>query len=62
MNLIQHFIDGKVYAGSSNKKGKIFFKSSILFLLFAVWVDKKKKTELFLVIGTDKPTLSLIHI
>ena len=24
MNLIQHFIDGKVYAGSSNKKGKIF--------------------------------------
>ena len=24
MNLIQHYIDGKVYAGSSNKKGKIF--------------------------------------
>ena len=24
MNLIQHFIDGKVFTGSSNKKGKIF--------------------------------------
>ena len=28
MNLIQHFIDGKVFTGSSNKKGKIFNPST----------------------------------
>ena len=24
MNLIQHFIDGKILSGSSNRKGKVF--------------------------------------
>ena len=28
---------------------------------FKSWVDKKKNTELFLVIGTDKPTMPLNH-
>ena len=43
-------------------KGRIFFKSSIFFRLFAVCVDKQKHNSFFaFVIGKDKPTIPLNH-